>query len=98
MALTVFGKRAEDDHNFTFPDRFVTPWSICRHVHGLDATAAQSFGTLWAQLRQQGVELLLTHLKSATMKRLLEAHGVIVNHSASQGAGPTTAARYPYAN
>ena len=64
-----------------------------RLVHGLDATAAQSLGTLWGQLQKQGVELLLTHLKSASMRALLEAHGVAVDDLASKGAAPTAAAR-----
>ncbi|KAK9810835.1 hypothetical protein WJX73_000129 [Symbiochloris irregularis] len=53
-----------------------------RQVHGLDATAAQSFGTLWSRLRTMGVELVLTQLHpetDATMLRLLDAHGVSVD-------------------
>ncbi len=67
---------------------------ISRLVHGLDATAAQSFGTLWTQLQREGVELVLTHMKSASMYKLLEAHGVAVDTLASKGAAPTAAARY----
>lgn len=54
----------------------------CRSVHGMDATAAQSFGTLWNQLRALGVELVLTHLhpvQDRSMLRLLDAHGVTVD-------------------
>lgn len=67
--------------------------SCARLVHGLDATAAQSFGTLWSQLQRQGVELVLTHLRSKSMYRLLEAHGVAVDTLASKGSAPTAAAR-----
>ena len=35
-----------------------------RSVHGLDATAAQTFGTLYSRLHAMGVELVLTHLDS----------------------------------
>lgn len=62
-------------------------------MHGLDATAAQSFGTLWSQLQRSGVELVLTHLKSKSMYKLLEAHGVAVDRLASKGSAPTAAAR-----
>ena len=34
----------------------------CRSVHGLDATAAQTFGTLYSRLQSMGVELVLAHL------------------------------------
>ena len=37
---------------------------LCRSVHGLDATAAQTFGTLYSRLHAMGVELVLAHLDS----------------------------------
>jgi hypothetical protein len=46
-------------------------------VHGLDATAAQTFGTLWTMLARLGVELVITCLEQPGMLGLLEAHGVI---------------------
>lgn len=49
----------------------------CRQVHGLDATSAQTFGTLWTMLERLGVELVITHLDNPEMERLLRAHGVI---------------------
>lgn len=48
-----------------------------RNVHGLDATSAQTFGTLWSILIRLGVELVITHLESQKMQELLAAHGVI---------------------
>jgi predicted glycosyltransferase len=66
---------------------------VSRYVHGLDATAAQTFGNLWNQLQRNGVELVLTHLKRRSMKRLLEAHGIVVDAQLSKGAAPTHAAR-----
>lgn len=48
-----------------------------RAVHGLDATAAQTFGTLWNMLEALGVELVITHMKNPEMEKLLRAHGVI---------------------
>ncbi|BDA44720.1 Uncharacterized protein C24H6.11c [Coccomyxa sp. Obi] len=48
-----------------------------RQVHGLDATSAQTFGTLWTMLERLGVELVITHLDNPEMERLLRAHGVI---------------------
>lgn len=50
---------------------------VYRQVHGLDATAAQTFGTLWTMLERLGVELVITHLENPEMERLLRAHGVI---------------------
>ena len=49
----------------------------CRNVHGLDATSAQTFGTLWSILIRLGVEMVITHLESLKMRELLSAHGVI---------------------
>ena len=46
-------------------------------VHGLDATAAQTFGTLWTMLARLGVELIITCLERPDMAQLLRAHGVI---------------------
>lgn len=48
-----------------------------RQVHGLDATSAQTFGTLWTMLERLGVELVITHLENSEMERLLRAHGVV---------------------
>ena len=36
-----------------------------RRVHGLDATAARSFSTLFRRLQMLGVELIITHLPPA---------------------------------
>ena len=70
---------------------------MCRAVAGLDATAAQSFGTLWVQLKRQGIELVLTHLRNPSIQRLLEAHGVVVDMQSSMESGPQEAARlFPY--
>ena len=38
---------------------------------GLDATAAQTLGSLWGSLRGADVELVLTGVRSASMLRLL---------------------------
>ena len=54
---------------------------VCRQVHGLDATSAQTFGTLWTMLDRLGVELVITHLDNPDMERLLRAHGVIDDHA-----------------
>ena len=43
----------------------------------MDATAAQTFGTMCNSLRRQGVELVLTFNQQKSMQRLLEAHGLI---------------------
>ncbi len=48
-----------------------------RAVHGLDATAAQTFGTLFNMLENLGVELVITHMENPEMEKLLRAHGVI---------------------
>lgn len=47
-----------------------------KRVHGLDATAARTLGTLWATLQGKGVHLLFTSLHSAETVRLLRAHGI----------------------
>ena len=46
-------------------------------MHGLDATAAQTFGTLFNMLESLGVELVITHMENPEMEKLLRAHGVI---------------------
>ena len=46
-------------------------------VRGLDATAAQTFGTLRSLLQRLGIELLISELGSASAVALLTAHGVI---------------------
>jgi hypothetical protein len=48
-----------------------------RIVRGLDATAAQTFGTLRSLLQRQGIELLICELRCASAQALLAAHGVI---------------------
>jgi MFS superfamily sulfate permease-like transporter/CRP-like cAMP-binding protein len=49
-----------------------------RRVLGVDATAAQTFGTLRMQLRRLGVELVLTRVRgNPTVERLFAAHGLI---------------------
>ncbi|KAK9811232.1 hypothetical protein WJX72_000395 [[Myrmecia] bisecta] len=52
-----------------------------RLVHGLDATAAQTFSTLRTTLGRLGVELVLTNIHDEEMKQLLKAHGVIDDSS-----------------
>lgn len=46
-------------------------------VRGLDATAAQSFGSLRNLLRRLNVELIIVELENASASALLTAHGVI---------------------
>ena len=53
------------------------PHHLHRRVLGVDATAAQTFGTLVMVLRRMGVELVLTRVTSRTMRRLFAAHGLI---------------------
>ena len=48
-----------------------TPSCCDRDVLGLDATAAQTLGSLWGSLRGADVELLLTGVRRASMLRLL---------------------------
>ena len=60
----------------------IEPWvtgvmCLSRAVHGLDATAAQTFGTLFNMLEGLGVELVITHMENPEMEKLLRAHGVI---------------------
>ena len=43
-----------------------------RNVLGLDATAAQTLGSLWGSLRGAGVELVLTGVRRASMLHLLQ--------------------------
>ncbi|KAK9867709.1 hypothetical protein WJX84_006943 [Apatococcus fuscideae] len=47
-----------------------------RGMQGLDATAAQTFGTMWNSLQRRGVELVLTHMDRGSTGRLLAAHGI----------------------
>ena len=49
----------------------------CRMVRGLDATAAQSFGSLRSMLQRMSVELIIVELENASAPSLLHAHGVI---------------------
>ena len=49
----------------------------CRMVRGLDATAAQSFGSLRNLLQRMSVELIIVELENASATSLLHAHGVI---------------------
>ena len=60
-----------------------------RRVHGLDATAAQTFGTLWTMLARLGVELVITHLEQPGMRKLLQAHGVIGDTCCRRARGPS---------
>jgi hypothetical protein len=53
---------------------------LCRRVLGLDATAAQTLGSLALVLRRKGVELVLTRVTNSGIRRLLRAHGVISAH------------------
>lgn len=46
-------------------------------MDGLDATSAQTFGTLWSILIRLGVEMIITQLDSPSMRQLLTAHEVI---------------------
>ena len=46
-------------------------------VRGLDATAAQSFGSLRSMLQRMSVELIIVELENASATSLLHAHGVI---------------------
>ena len=49
-----------------------------RLVDGLDATTAQTFGTLYNKLNCLGCELVITHLQEASCTyRLLAAHHVV---------------------
>ena len=48
-----------------------------RMVRGLDATAAQSFGSLRNLLQRLGVELIIVELENESASSLLAAHGVI---------------------
>jgi len=58
-----------------------------RRVLGVDATAAQTFGTLQMQLKRLGVELVLTRVRSnPTVERLFAAHGLIAPPRGGGGA------------
>ena len=46
-------------------------------MDGLDATSAQTFGTVWSILIRLGVEMVITELDSPRMQELLVAHDVI---------------------
>jgi len=48
------------------------PYGLRRDVLGLDATAAQTLGSLWGCLRGADVELVLTGVRRASMLRLLQ--------------------------
>lgn len=65
-----------------------------RRVHGLDATAAQTFRTLSSRLRGTGVELVLAHLTDPTMRRLLAAHGVVATHAGQDEPSSATCAAF----
>jgi SulP family sulfate permease len=45
-------------------------------VRGLDATGARTMGTLYAELAQQGVTLVLAGASHHKMRPLLAAHGL----------------------
>lgn len=61
---------------YYFPKYFPALNPICRDVVGMDATAAQTLGSLWLALRAGGAEMVLTDIRKPTMLRLLRAHGV----------------------
>jgi MFS superfamily sulfate permease-like transporter/CRP-like cAMP-binding protein len=64
-----------------------------RRVLGVDATAAQTFGSLRMQLRRLGIELVLTRVHgNPTVERLFAAHGLIIAPSVAVGAGAAGAA------
>lgn len=46
-------------------------------MEGLDATAARTFGTIANQLHSLRIDLLITGVHKAAVRRLLVAHGVI---------------------
>lgn len=48
-----------------------------RRVLGVDATAAQTLGSLVMVLRRIGVELIITRVTNPSIRRLLVAHGII---------------------
>lgn len=52
---------------------------------GIDATAAQTLGSLALVLRRMGVELVISRVASRSMRRLLVAHGIITGGSAGRG-------------
>ncbi|KAF8062987.1 hypothetical protein HT031_003826 [Scenedesmus sp. PABB004] len=62
-----------------------------RRVLGVDATAAQTLGSLAMVLRRMGVELVLTRVAKPSVRRLLVAHGIIAprhhRHRAAGGEG-----------
>ena len=66
---------------------------LSRAVHGLDATAAQTFGTLFNMLDSLGVELVITHMENPEMEKLLRAHGVIGSNCCMCAPGPRGFAR-----
>ena len=60
-------------------------------VHGLDATAARTFGTLASTLAMMGVQLIVTKLDNVEAARLLAAHGVVLQ---GPGMGPLPVGAY----
>lgn len=55
---------------------------------GIDATAAQTLGSLAMVLRRMGVELIITRVTNKSIRRLLVAHGII---SATDAGGSNAA-------
>jgi hypothetical protein len=78
LYIDMSGKRNQEEQ--------VGDWG--RNVAGLDATAAQSFGTLWNQVLGLGVEMVVTHLDNPQTRDLLAAHGIHVVLPGSKDPSP----------
>lgn len=59
-----------------------------RRVHGLDATAARTLGTLASTLAMMGVQLVMTQLEDEETARLLASHGVVLDPGNSEQLRP----------
>ena len=67
-------------HTSSLMDTVIQHWcwtlhtvrGVRRDVLGLDATAAQTLGSLWGSLRGANVELVLTGVRRASMLRLMQ--------------------------
>uniref|UniRef100_A0A383VST7 STAS domain-containing protein n=1 Tax=Tetradesmus obliquus TaxID=3088 RepID=A0A383VST7_TETOB len=70
-----------------------------KRVLGIDATAAQTLGSLALVLRRMGVELVISRVASRSMRRLLVAHGIITGgsagHAESAAVGSTPDEQQP---
>ncbi|KAF6261741.1 hypothetical protein COO60DRAFT_1699671 [Scenedesmus sp. NREL 46B-D3] len=60
-------------------------------ILGIDATAAQTMGSLVLVLRRLGVELVISRVASSSIRRLLAAHGIISSSSASSSSSSSSA-------